>query len=81
MTSSYSLRGYAGHMPDEDLGVISPTAAVVFSLFAEQSMAAMRHFVMIWAINYLVIMGFTMLIVSGRTGFRRYLAIDQEQLW
>lgn len=28
LTSSYSIKGYAGHRPDKDLGVISPTAAL-----------------------------------------------------
>lgn len=28
LTSSYSINGYAGHKPDHDLGVISPTAAL-----------------------------------------------------
>ncbi|HEU5290680.1 MAG TPA: glucoamylase family protein [Cyclobacteriaceae bacterium] len=28
LTSSYSIKGYAGHNPSEDLGVISPTAAL-----------------------------------------------------
>ncbi len=28
LTSSYSMKGYAGHRPDKDLGVISPTAAL-----------------------------------------------------
>ncbi len=28
LTSSYSITGYAGHCPEEDLGVISPTAAL-----------------------------------------------------
>lgn len=28
LTSSYSMNGYAGHNPSEDLGVISPTAAL-----------------------------------------------------
>ncbi|WP_296619476.1 glucoamylase family protein [Marivirga sp.] len=28
LTSSYSMRGYAGHNPSDDLGVISPTAAL-----------------------------------------------------
>lgn len=28
LTSSYSLKGYSGHRPDSDLGVISPTAAI-----------------------------------------------------
>jgi len=28
LTSSYSMKGYAGHNPNDDLGVISPTAAL-----------------------------------------------------
>lgn len=28
LTSSYSMKGYAGHRPDQDLGVISPTAGL-----------------------------------------------------
>ena len=28
LTSSYSIKGYAGHRPGQDLGVISPTAAL-----------------------------------------------------
>lgn len=28
LTSSYSMKGYAGHRPDRDIGVISPTAAL-----------------------------------------------------
>ncbi len=28
LTSSYSLKGYSGHRPDQDKGVISPTAAL-----------------------------------------------------
>ncbi len=28
LTSSYSIKGYKGHRPDNDLGVISPTAAL-----------------------------------------------------
>ncbi|MDC6350794.1 glucoamylase family protein [Zeaxanthinibacter sp. PT1] len=28
LTSSYSMKGYAGHRPDKDLSVISPTAAL-----------------------------------------------------
>jgi hypothetical protein len=46
LTSSYSVRFYSGHAPDEehDLGVISPTAALSsFPYTPKQSMAAMRH--------------------------------------
>ncbi len=46
LTSSYSVKGYAGHAPSEknDLGVISPTAALSsFPYTPTQSMAAMKH--------------------------------------
>jgi hypothetical protein len=46
LTSSYSLRGYAGHAPSQkrDLGVISPTAALSSMPYTpEQSMRAMKH--------------------------------------
>ena len=34
-TSSYSMKGYAGHRPENDLGVISPTAALTsFIIYA-----------------------------------------------
>lgn len=40
LTSSYSMKGYAGHRPDADLGVISPTAALSsFPYTPEQSMS------------------------------------------
>lgn len=46
LTSSYSIKGYAGHAPGEkhDLGVIAPTAALSsFPYTPEQSMAAIKH--------------------------------------
>ena len=46
LTSSYSVKGYAGHAPTtkRDLGVISPTAALSsFPYTPKQSMAAMKH--------------------------------------
>ncbi len=46
LTSSYSVRFYAGHAPDSinDLGVITPTAALSsFPYTPEQSMAALKH--------------------------------------
>ncbi len=46
LTASYSVKGYAAHAPDSinDLGVISPTAALSsFPYTPEQSMAAMKH--------------------------------------
>ncbi|MGB3006417.1 MAG: glucoamylase family protein [Chitinophagaceae bacterium] len=46
LTSSYSIKGYAGHAPTakRDLGVISPTAALSsFPYTPKESMAAMKH--------------------------------------
>ena len=43
LTSSYSLKGYAGHRPDADLGVISPTAALSsFPYTPEESMQFLK---------------------------------------
>ncbi len=46
LTSSYSMKGYAGHAPSQkrDLGVISPTAALSsFPYSPAESMTAMKH--------------------------------------
>jgi hypothetical protein len=46
LTASYSVRGYAAHAPDEknDLGVISPTAALSSIPYTpNESMVAMKH--------------------------------------
>ena len=46
LTASYSVNGYAAHAPNpnDDLGVISPTAALSsFPCTPEQSLAAMKH--------------------------------------
>lgn len=46
LTSSYSMKGYAGHAPEKgrDLGVIAPTAAISSIVYTpQQSLAAMRH--------------------------------------
>ncbi|MGB7393813.1 MAG: glucoamylase family protein [Pricia sp.] len=43
LTSSYSMKGYAGHRPGNDLGVISPTAALSSMPYTpEESMAFLR---------------------------------------
>ncbi|RZK32915.1 MAG: DUF3131 domain-containing protein, partial [Hymenobacter sp.] len=45
LTASDSYQGYAAHSPTEDLGVISPTAALSAMPYApEFSMVALRHF-------------------------------------
>jgi len=44
LTASYSVNGYAGHSPTEDLGVISPTAALSsFPYTPEESMRVLRY--------------------------------------
>ncbi len=45
LTASDSHEGYAAHSPTNDLGVITPTAALsAFPYTPEKSMAALRHF-------------------------------------
>ncbi|TCC88310.1 glucoamylase family protein [Pedobacter hiemivivus] len=45
LTASDSWQGYAAHSPNEDLGVITPTAALsAFPYTPEYSMQALRHF-------------------------------------
>lgn len=45
LTASDSYKGYVAHCPQEDLGVISPTAALSsFPYTPEYSMKALRHF-------------------------------------
>ena len=44
MTSSYSMKGYAGHRPGNDLGVISPTAALSSMPYTpKESKAFLKH--------------------------------------
>jgi hypothetical protein len=46
LTSSYSIKGYAGHAPSDtrDLGVIAPTAAISSIPYTpEKSLAAIKH--------------------------------------
>jgi hypothetical protein len=44
LTSSYSMRGYAGHRPGMDLGVISPTAALSsFPYTPKESMDFLKY--------------------------------------
>jgi hypothetical protein len=44
LTSSYSMKGYAGHRPGNDLGVISPTAALSsFPYTPKESMKMLKY--------------------------------------
>ena len=78
LTASYSVDGYSAHSPGNDLGVITPTAALSsFPYTPEQSMAALKGFYArgesIWG-KYGFYDAFSP--VSGWT-LPRYLAIDQ----
>lgn len=79
LTSSDSYVGYAEHKPGNDLGVISPTAALsAFPYTPEYSMKALRHFYYdlgdkIWG-EY----GFTDAFSESENWYAKsYLAIDQ----
>ncbi len=78
LTASYSVEGYSAHSPGNDLGVITPTAALSsFPYTPEESMAALKGFYArgesIWG-KYGFYDAFSP--VSGWT-LPRYLAIDQ----
>jgi hypothetical protein len=79
LTASDSYVGYAAHSPTEDLGVISPTAALsAFAYTPEYSMQALKHFYndlgdKIWG-NYGFVDGFS---ESKDWYAKSYLAIDQ----
>lgn len=79
LSSSDSYGGYDGHSPTNDLGVISPTAALsAFPYTPQQSMKALRHFYeehgdMIWGQ-----FGFVDAFSESQNWYARsYLAIDQ----
>lgn len=79
LTASDSYVGYAAHSPTEDLGVISPTAALsAFPYTPEYSMKALRYFydsvgTKIWG-DY----GFTDAFSESKDWYgKTYLAIDE----
>ena len=79
LTASYSVKGYDAHMPSNDKGIISPTAALSsFPYSPEESMRAARYFYgklgdKIWG-QY----GFYDAFSETENWFpQRYLAIDQ----
>lgn len=79
LTSSYSMRGYAGHRPDRDLGVISPTAALSsFPYTPKESMQMLRH---LYAPERDSLVGkygpYDAFSVEHNWMLPRYLAIDQ----
>jgi hypothetical protein len=81
LSASYSINGYAAHSPGEgnDLGVISPTAALSsFPYTPVQSMDAIKHFYYVLGNKIWGIYGFyDAFSVQNAWYPQRYLAIDQ----
>ena len=75
LTASYSVNGYAAHAPNEkeDLGVISPTAALSSIVYTpEYSLQVMRHLYGMGE-KYSARMAFMMLSVKRITGIRNVI--------
>ena len=79
LTASYSLRGYTAHKPENDRGVISPTAALASIPYTpEESLAAMRYFYEELGDSLWGPYGFFDAFSIEKEWFpTRYLAIDQ----
>ena len=79
LTASYSVNGYSAHMPSNDLGVISPTAALSsFPYCPEQSMRAAKYFYENLGDKLLGPYGFYDAFSETENWFpQHYLAIDQ----
>lgn len=81
LTSSYSVRGYAGHAPSakRDIGVISPTAALSsFPYTPKESMQAMKHWYNDRKDKLFGVYGFYDAFSETENWYTpRYLAIDQ----
>lgn len=81
LTASYSIKGYNAHAPGEknDLGVISPTAALSsFPYTPDYSMEALKHFYYTLGDSIFGKYGFyDAFSVQNKWYPKRYLAIDQ----
>lgn len=78
LTSSYSMKGYAGHRPGADLGVIAPTAALSsFPYTPKESMKMLRNVYE----NHDSLIGkygpYDAFSFTDNWSLPRYLAIDQ----
>lgn len=79
LTASYSVDGYSAHQPTNDLGVISPTAALSsFPYTPAESMKVLKHFYYTLGDKLWGEYGFYDAFSEEKNWFtRRYLAIDQ----
>jgi hypothetical protein len=79
LTASYSVNGYAAHSPNEDLGVISPTAALSsFPYTPQESMKVVRHLYEDLGDKVFGVYGFYDAFSEQDNWYLpRYLAIDQ----
>lgn len=79
LTSSYSMKGYAGHQPNRDLGVISPTAALSsFPYTPEESMRFLKFLYEPERDSLIGAYGpYDAFSFSSNWYLPRYLAIDQ----
>jgi hypothetical protein len=79
LSASYSIRGYAAHAPNHDLGVISPTAAIASLPYTpKESMQAIKHFYFDLGDRIFGSYGFYDAFSEDHEWYiKRYLAIDQ----
>jgi hypothetical protein len=79
LTASYSPEGYNAHSPTNDLGVITPTAALsAFPYTPEYSMQALRHFYEDMGDKLWSEYGFIDAFSESQNWYSKYhLAIDQ----
>jgi len=79
LTASDDPTGYAAHAPDNDTGVISPTAALSsFPYAPQQAMRALRHFYDVLGDRIWGRFGFADAFSEGQDWYAKtYLAIDQ----
>lgn len=79
LTASYSIKGYAAHSPNEDLGVISPTAAISSIVYTpKESIQVIRHLYEDLGDKVFGVYGFYDAFSEQENWYLpRYLAIDQ----
>lgn len=78
LTSSYSMVGYAGHNPQEDLGVISPTAALSSFPYTPEASMKFLKYMYVQQDSLIGEYGpYDAFSLQSRWHLPRYLAIDQ----